>query len=79
MHHTERLADFCVIGAGCVIAPPEDEVLSDYTVVYGPEAERRVWTGKGRVQEADLRRKHTEYLTEMLPKFNRLRRGDGAS
>ena len=33
---------------------------------------------EGKVQEADLRRKHAEYLKEMLPKFNRLRRGDGA-
>jgi dynactin 6 len=28
------------------------------------------------VQEADLRRKHAEYLREMLPKFNRQRRGE---
>ncbi|KAF8886940.1 hypothetical protein BD779DRAFT_541809 [Infundibulicybe gibba] len=54
-----------------------DETLDDYTVVYGPSAERRVWTGQGKLQEADLRRKHAEYLREMLPKFNRIRRGDG--
>lgn len=57
--------------------PNEDEFLDDYTVTYGPSAERRKWSGRGKVQEADLRRKHTEYLREMLPKFNRLRRGDG--
>jgi dynactin-6 len=52
-------------------------MLEDYTVVYGTSAERRKWSGRGRMQEADLRRKHVEYLREMLPKFNRQRRGDG--
>lgn len=77
IHHTVRVSNFCIIGAGCLLAPTEDEVLGDYTMVYGPAAERRKWSGRGRVQEADLRRKHVEYLREMLPKFNRVRRGDG--
>lgn len=58
------------------MVPADDEVLDEYTVIYGPSAERRVWSGRGRVQEADLRRKHAEYLRETLPKFNRLRRGE---
>ena len=57
--------------------PTEDQALDDYTVVYGSAAEQRTWSGRGKVQELDLRRKHAEYLREMLPKFNRLRRGDG--
>lgn len=77
VHHTVRMGSYCVVGAGCLLVPTEDEVLDDYTVTYGPSAERRKWSGRGKVQEADLRRKHTEYLREMLPKFNRLRRGDG--
>ena len=77
VHHTVRMGSYCVVGAGCLLVPTEDEVLDDYTVTYGPSAERRKWSGRGKVQEADLRRKHTEYLKEMLPKFNRLRRGDG--
>lgn len=77
VHHTVRLSSFCIVGAGCLVVPTEDELLDDYTVIYGPAAERRKWTGRGKVQEADLRRKHGEYLREMLPKFNRLRRGDG--
>lgn len=77
VHHTVRISDYCVIGAGCLLVPTEDEVLEDYTVIYGPSAEKRIWSGRGKVQEADLRRKHAEYLREMLPKFNRLRRGDG--
>jgi dynactin-6 len=77
VHHTVRIASYCVIGAGCLVVPTEDESLYDYTVIYGPAAERRTWSGRGKAQEADLRRKHAEYLCEMLPKFNRLRRGDG--
>ncbi|KAF8506846.1 hypothetical protein F5888DRAFT_41771 [Russula emetica] len=74
VHHTVRISSYCVIGAGCLIVPTDDEVLEEYTVIYGPSAERRAWSGRGRVQEADLRRKHAEYLRETLPKFNRLRR-----
>ncbi|KAJ8472830.1 hypothetical protein ONZ45_g5234 [Pleurotus djamor] len=76
VHHTVRLSSHCVIGAGCLVAPSEDEILDDFTTIYGPDAQRRVWSGRGKVQEADLRKKHVEYLREMLPKFNRLRRGD---
>ena len=76
VHHTVRISSYCVISAGCLVVPTDDEVLDEYTVIYGPSAERRVWSGRGRLQEADLRRKHAEYLRETLPKFNRLRRGD---
>ncbi len=78
VHHTLRISSYCVVGAGVLVVPTEDEMLDEYTVIYGPAAERRVWSGRGKVQEMDLRRKHAEYLREMLPKFNRLRRGDGA-
>jgi len=77
VHHTVRISSYCVIGAGCLVVPTEDEMLDERTVIYGPAAERRLWSGRGKVQEADLRKKHAEYLREMLPKFNRLRRGDG--
>jgi hypothetical protein len=76
VHHTVRISSYCVIGAGCLVVPTDDELLDEYTVIYGPSAERRVWSGRGKVQEADLRRKHAEYLRETLPKFNRLRRGE---
>jgi len=78
VHHTVRIASYCAIGAGCLVVPTDDEFLDDYTVIYGPAAERRTWSGRGKAQEADLRRKHAEYLREMLPKFNRLRRGEGS-
>ncbi|KAG1841311.1 trimeric LpxA-like protein [Suillus subalutaceus] len=78
VHHTVRITNYCVIGAACLVVPTDDETLDDYTSIFGPAAERRTWSGRGRIQEADLRLKHAEYLREMLPKFNRLRRGDGA-
>lgn len=55
-----------------MVVPTEDEVLPEYTVIYGQAADRREWSGRGKGQESDLRRKHIDYLTEMLPKFNRL-------
>jgi dynactin 6 len=85
IHHTVRLGSYCVVGAGCLVVPTEDEVVDDYTSIFstsplgadGPAlVQRHAWSGRGQVQEADLRRKHAEYLREMLPKFNRLRRGD---
>lgn len=78
LHYTIRLTSHCVIGAGCLVAPIEDEILEDFTVIYGAAGEKRIWSGRGNVQEMDLRRKHSEYLQDMLPKFNRLRRGDNA-
>ncbi|KXN80984.1 Dynactin subunit 6, partial [Leucoagaricus sp. SymC.cos] len=79
VHHTVSIGSYCVIGATCLFVPTEDETLPDYTVVYGPSCERRTWSGRGKVQEADLRRKHADYLKETLPKFNRLRRGSGGT
>ncbi|THH01589.1 hypothetical protein EW145_g6886 [Phellinidium pouzarii] len=78
IHHTARIGSFCVVGIRCLLAPLEDEVIDDYTVFWGPKTQRRTWSGRGKVQEADLRRKHGEYLGEMLPKFNRQRRGDAS-
>lgn len=72
LHHTVRLSSYCVIGAGCLVVPTEDEVLPDYTVIYGNDCERSTWSGRGKLQEADLRRKHGEYLRDMLPKHLRI-------
>ncbi|KIY50244.1 trimeric LpxA-like protein, partial [Fistulina hepatica ATCC 64428] len=79
VHHTVKMGSYCVISPGCLVAPTEEETLEDFTVVYGPNAERRKWSGKGKAQEMDLRRKHAEYLREMLPKFNRLRQSTQSS
>lgn len=74
VHYTVRLTSHCTLNPGVLLLTSEDETLAEYTVVYGPNAEMRVWSGKGEVQELDLRRKHGEYLRETVPKFNRLRK-----
>ena len=77
IHHTVQISSYCKIGARCLLVPPDETVLEDYSVRYGSDAEERQWSGRGKVQEWDLLRKHGDYLREMLPKFNRLRRMDG--
>ena len=47
------------------MVPSEVETLDGYTSVCGPTAEKRIWNGRGKVQEADLRIKHGEYLREI--------------
>jgi dynactin-6 len=49
------------------------EHLEDYTVVYGANNERRIWSGEGKGQQIALMHKHLAYLTEMLPKYSRLK------
>jgi len=74
VHYTVRLTSHCILNPGVLLLTSEEETLPEYTVVYGPNAEMRVWSGKGEIQELDLRRKHGEYLRETVPKFNRLRK-----
>ncbi|KAF8323723.1 trimeric LpxA-like protein [Clavulina sp. PMI_390] len=76
VHYTIRMTSNCTLGPGVLLVTAEEETLPDYTVVYGPDAERRIWSGRGQIQEMDLRRKHAEYLRETIPKFNRLRKGE---
>lgn len=49
------------------------EYLEDYTVVYGRENQRRQWSGEGKGQQEALMIKHLAYLTEILPKYSRLK------
>ncbi|KAL7008044.1 hypothetical protein EMMF5_002226 [Cystobasidiomycetes sp. EMM_F5] len=44
-----------------------------YTVVYGANSERRIWSGEGVGQQVALYHKHLAYLTELLPKYNKLK------
>jgi len=78
MHHTVILSSYCVIGPGTFLSPNVDTELEDFSVVHGPDSTITTWSGNGKVQEADLRQKHAEYLRDMLPKFNRLRQASSA-
>lgn len=51
----------------------QKEHLEDYTVVYGVDNDRRIWSGEGKGQQVALMHKHLAYLTEMLPKYSRLK------
>lgn len=51
----------------------ERETLPDFTVVYGIDNRRRLWSGEGQGQNKALHAKHLVYLTETLPKFHKLR------
>ncbi|EJU02175.1 trimeric LpxA-like protein, partial [Dacryopinax primogenitus] len=77
VHHTVSISSYCVIQPAVIFSPPMPELLPEYTVVYGEGgSERRTWSGQGAEQERALRQKHAEYLRELLPKFNRQRKGD---
>ncbi|KGB74217.2 dynactin 6 [Cryptococcus deuterogattii R265] len=73
------VTDNCIISAGTILLPSpahtdeRPETLPPYTVIYGAESSRRTWDGSGQVAEMALRRKHAEFLREIIPKFNRLR------
>ncbi|TYJ55371.1 hypothetical protein B9479_003986 [Cryptococcus floricola] len=72
------ISDHCILSAGTIalLAPGSDttrEVLPPYTVIYGADSSRRIWVGSGEASELALRARHSEYLREILPKFNRLR------
>lgn len=49
------------------------ETLPDFTIIYGAECNKRLWSGEGIGQSKALHVKHLEYLREMLPKSNKLR------
>ncbi|KAK1924755.1 hypothetical protein DB88DRAFT_486665 [Papiliotrema laurentii] len=71
-----HVTDHCNLGAGTVALPLDPmgtDTLAPYTVVYGADSSRRVWDGSGETAELDLRQKHTEYLREIMPKYNRMR------
>jgi dynactin-6 len=67
-----------VEGSSDVPPPPpptveRTESLPDYTVVFGSENRRRIWTGEGEMQAAALHTKHLEYLREAIPKYHKLK------
>ncbi|KZO95304.1 hypothetical protein CALVIDRAFT_516056 [Calocera viscosa TUFC12733] len=77
VHHTASLSSYCVIQPAVVFSPATPEILPDYSVIFDEGgSERRIWSGQGAEQERALRQKHAEYLRELLPKFNRQRKGD---
>ncbi|KAI6018697.1 hypothetical protein BKA83DRAFT_4314376 [Pisolithus microcarpus] len=41
VHNTVRMTNHRVVGARCLVISAEDEMLDEYTCIYGPLADRR--------------------------------------
>lgn len=50
-------------------SPMMNEILPDYSVVFGSENRRRIWSGEGSGQARALHVKHLDYLREVLVRF----------
>ncbi|KAG1465805.1 hypothetical protein G6F56_004814 [Rhizopus delemar] len=61
----------CVIGAGCLTE--SNETLPDSTVIYGADSKRRTQNEPLAIQ-ATLHARHLDYLQEVLPKYNHLKK-----
>ncbi|KAI9247824.1 trimeric LpxA-like protein [Sporodiniella umbellata] len=66
----------CVIGAGCLTE--SNETIADLTVVYGANSKRRTQNDMITTQ-ATLHARHLEYLQEVLPKYNHLKKLETSS
>ncbi|KAI8388059.1 trimeric LpxA-like protein [Radiomyces spectabilis] len=67
------VGNHCVIGAGC--STDANEKIVDYTVIYGGQSKRRTQSEVLPAQ-ASLHARHLEYLREVLPKYNHLKKLD---
>ncbi|KAL1934482.1 hypothetical protein VTP01DRAFT_6664 [Rhizomucor pusillus] len=61
----------CVIGAAC--STESNETITDLTVIYGAESKRRQQSEVLPGQRT-LHARHLEYLWEVLPKYNHLKK-----
>ncbi|KAI8076654.1 trimeric LpxA-like protein [Gilbertella persicaria] len=65
------IGNYCVIGAAC--ATESNETIPDLTVIYGLESKRRTQSEPLPTQ-ATLHTRHLDYLREVLPKYNHLKK-----
>ncbi|KAI8985302.1 trimeric LpxA-like protein [Pilobolus umbonatus] len=65
------IGNHCVIGAAC--STESNETIPDLTVIYGKESRRRTQKEPLPTQ-AVLHARHLEYLREVLPKYNHLKK-----
>ncbi|KAI7861126.1 trimeric LpxA-like protein [Circinella umbellata] len=68
---TTTIGHHCIIGAAC--ATEVNETISDMTVVYGSKSNRRQQSEVFPTQAA-LHARHLDYLREVLPKYNHLKK-----
>ncbi|KAI9499023.1 trimeric LpxA-like protein [Zychaea mexicana] len=72
---TTSIGHNCIIGAAC--ATEVNETISDMTVVYGSKSSRRQQSEVFPTQAA-LHARHLDYLREVLPKYNHLKKLENA-
>ncbi|ORE02008.1 trimeric LpxA-like protein, partial [Rhizopus microsporus var. microsporus] len=65
------IGNHCVIGAGC--STESNETIPDLTVIYGADSKRRIQS-EPLPSQATLHARHLDYLQEVLPKYNHLKK-----
>ncbi|KAI7902756.1 trimeric LpxA-like protein, partial [Cokeromyces recurvatus] len=65
------VGNYCVFGAGC--STESNETIPDLTVIYGAESKRRTQS-QPLPEQAILHTRHLDYLREVLPKYNHLKK-----
>ncbi|KAI8095154.1 trimeric LpxA-like protein [Thamnidium elegans] len=65
------VGNYCVIGSGC--STENNETIADLTVIYGSQSKRRI-QNEPLATQATLHARHLDYLREVLPKYNHLKK-----
>ncbi|KAI9345411.1 trimeric LpxA-like protein, partial [Pilaira anomala] len=65
------VGNYCVIGSGC--STENNETIADLTVIYGSQSKRRT-QNEPLATQATLHARHLDYLREVLPKYNHLKK-----
>lgn len=72
-----RILDWSTIGAKCTVLPAADfqlyteedcDTLPTHTIVFGPNNQRRLWSGDSKLQAKALHAKHLAALREVCGK-----------
>ncbi|CDH57484.1 dynactin subunit 6 [Lichtheimia corymbifera JMRC:FSU:9682] len=71
VHGSTIIGNHCVVGAAC--STEMNETVEDMTIIYGTKSCRRKQSEVFPAQAA-LHARHLEYLREVLPKYNHLKR-----
>ncbi|KAI8645722.1 trimeric LpxA-like protein, partial [Parasitella parasitica] len=65
------VGNYCVIGSAC--STESNETIPDLTIVYGAQSKRRNQS-EPLATQATLHARHLDYLREVLPKYNHLKK-----
>ncbi|KAI8883788.1 hypothetical protein K501DRAFT_183789, partial [Backusella circina FSU 941] len=68
---SSAIGNHCVIGAACTTE--SNETIPDLTVIYGSQSKRRT-QNEPLPTQATLHARHLDYLREVLPKYNHLKK-----